>query len=85
MQWYEIIILKFIQVKKIIEENLLIIYKQDFRKASVWLDVCTILKIPTDSECAYIEYNEAYAEDSIIVQFKSNEELENDLYERSAE
>ena len=38
------------------KESLLIIYKEDFRKTSVWVDICTILEIPTDSESAYITF-----------------------------
>ena len=55
------------------KENLLIIYKDDFRKTSVWVDICTILEIPTDSESAYITFTNVQHEGDIQVYLKDDD------------
>lgn len=55
------------------KENLLIIYKDDFESPKVWLDICTILEIPTDSESAYITFTNVQHEGDILVYLKDDD------------
>lgn len=55
------------------KENLLIIYKDDFESPKVWLDICTILEIPTDSESAYITFTNVQHEGNVLVYLKDDD------------
>lgn len=55
------------------KENLLIIYKEDFESPKIWLDICTILEIPTDSESAYITFTNVQHEGDIQVYLKDDD------------